>query len=822
MKVPTLTTTRTRAPNTTQTQYASSATSLAQGGENIGRALASLGAAFKQRDQQAERFNVSRMAIEETTQLQQDFQQRQLDAPLGAEGFTQAVLGDYTSRHEGVLQRMRDQGFSEEAVRDMDVRLAGLRNNLVGQSLSFQEQSYRTKIAADMEGVGTNLSQIAGMNPYEVDAAIEELNATVDEIPNLSATDKQALKDRNAGAIRMAAGMGLASQDPGLVVSLLSVGEQGPAAYRNAIASIESAGSGGYAAIGPTHPTLGRALGKYQIMEANIGPWSEKHLGRRVSVEEFMANPDIQDQIFDGEFGGYVRKYGLEGAAQAWFGGEGAIGKTGRRDVLGTSVGGYGQKFLKALGSTGVPSDGKTGNPVLDNLTAQERMQVLNQARSVMNRTQTSARGMYDNMIDNAEAAYMTTGQYDGPLPTREQLHQAFDPWTAENKWAQIDGAKEAGTFIQGMVTQSSAEIANSLAALRPTDTASPTYARDLKTFESAQRAANEVLKQRDSDPANYVIRNYPAAAAAWTDPTEEGRQAAFTQMYEAYEQLGIPDHARVPFPQGTLDTFKANFSSASPEAKLQMLQSWRAEMGPLYPQGLKQLADSGLPVEAYLSGLLAEAPGHADVAANVLRGQAMIAADKSLKPAYAQVNETFRASMGDAQRMLNPQASQAINEAATALYIFNGGDPETLDPAMYESALRQVLGGTADNPDTGIVDLRPTNFLGLRTGDLEKTILPPDVSGTDFVNWKDGLVADELIEFSKTGEPPVYGNEQPVPPEDIVNEGVFVKVAPNQYIVKMSSDGLPLVTPSGEYYVMNLPTSVFGVGVEVGPLEWE
>lgn len=123
--------------------------------------------------------------------------------------------------------------------------------------------------------------------------------------------------------------------------------------YRDAIASIESRGSGDYAAIGPRHPKMGRAMGRYQIMESNIGPWSQEALGRAVTPDEFMANPQLQDAIFDHRFGQYVNQYGPEGAAQAWFGGPGGVGKTNRKDVLGTSIGGYGQKFMKALGPEG-------------------------------------------------------------------------------------------------------------------------------------------------------------------------------------------------------------------------------------------------------------------------------------------------------------------------------------------------------------------------------------------------------------------------------------------------------------------------------------
>lgn len=127
------------------------------------------------------------------------------------------------------------------------------------------------------------------------------------------------------------------------------VGSSDMVAFRNAIASIESAGSGDYEAIGPRHAKLGRALGRYQIMEANIGPWSREVLGREITVEEFMANPDLQDAIFDGKFGQYVREFGPEGAAQAWFAGPQGVGKMGRKDSLGTSVAAYTRKFSTAL-----------------------------------------------------------------------------------------------------------------------------------------------------------------------------------------------------------------------------------------------------------------------------------------------------------------------------------------------------------------------------------------------------------------------------------------------------------------------------------------
>lgn len=146
-------------------------------------------------------------------------------------------------------------------------------------------------------------------------------------------------------------GMNPTFQAPGVMPSTPVTGAS-PAklARRNAIASIESAGSGDYKAVGVRNKSLGRPLGRYQVMEGNLPKWSKEVLGRELTSDEFLANPDFQDQIFDAKMDQYERKFGPEGAAQAWFGGEGSVGKTGRKDVLGTSVGSYGQKYMAALG----------------------------------------------------------------------------------------------------------------------------------------------------------------------------------------------------------------------------------------------------------------------------------------------------------------------------------------------------------------------------------------------------------------------------------------------------------------------------------------
>jgi hypothetical protein len=84
-----------------------------------------------------------------------------------------------------------------------------------------------------------------------------------------------------------------------------------------AIAARESSG-GDYTLINPSSG----ATGAFQVMPENIGPWTERWVGRRMTQAEFINDPAAQDAVFRGQFGMYMRQYGgFEGAAVAWFSG---------------------------------------------------------------------------------------------------------------------------------------------------------------------------------------------------------------------------------------------------------------------------------------------------------------------------------------------------------------------------------------------------------------------------------------------------------------------------------------------------------------------
>jgi hypothetical protein len=140
---------------------------------------------------------------------------------------------------------------------------------------------------------------------------------------------------------------------PSRALPTMAAGQGDIGQYAQSIKAIESGGK--YGIVGPTHPKYGRALGAYQVMEANLPQWSQQTLGRTVTPDEFLANPQIQDAIFNAKFGEAVTKYGNpQDAASVWFTGQPLAKGANRRDVLGTTGQAYVDKFNRGL-SAGQP-----------------------------------------------------------------------------------------------------------------------------------------------------------------------------------------------------------------------------------------------------------------------------------------------------------------------------------------------------------------------------------------------------------------------------------------------------------------------------------
>lgn len=84
---------------------------------------------------------------------------------------------------------------------------------------------------------------------------------------------------------------------------------------------------GNYSAVG-VWVNGDRAYGRYQVMGANVGNWTAKYYGRRLTPQQYLNNRAAQDAVVRGVLGGYYRQYGARGAAAMWYSGQSNPNKT--------------------------------------------------------------------------------------------------------------------------------------------------------------------------------------------------------------------------------------------------------------------------------------------------------------------------------------------------------------------------------------------------------------------------------------------------------------------------------------------------------------
>jgi hypothetical protein len=118
-----------------------------------------------------------------------------------------------------------------------------------------------------------------------------------------------------------------------------------------------------------------QALGAYGVMDFNVGPWTEEALGQRLTPQQFLASREAQDAVARAKLGQYASKYGLTGAAKAWFAGEGGMNNPNARDALGTTTSAYANDFERKMGGNLPPEiTGGRSRPAADTGEPQQKM----------------------------------------------------------------------------------------------------------------------------------------------------------------------------------------------------------------------------------------------------------------------------------------------------------------------------------------------------------------------------------------------------------------------------------------------------------------
>lgn len=438
-----------------------------------------------------------------------------------------------------------------------------------------------------------------------------------------------------------------------------------------------------------------------------------------------------------------------------------------------------------------------TGNAILDDMTGEEQWNLVSQAREVDNRRVAAEKAAMDHNIaavqgqaqaamgvniGNAVSEFIQTGA--GREITKESVVAAYGPGPeAEQKWAEYERAKLMGPTVFRIRSLPPAQMEAEINKLRPV-LGSPTYEVDLKFYDAAVKAQQDVLAFRDKDPTSALFAAHPEIVQKLSAAKTAGeRKIVYTQMERAYEQMGIPDHKRSYATADMLEGMQKQYTTAAPGQKMAIIEQYMAEMPNPKAAGysLAAIGGKGMAQDLAFYSTIRRTPGYQDTFRRVMEGRHRIELDPASKPSPEVINKAFAGQLGPTINSISAENSVMYNEAAAALYVEGGGrteDGELTNPDLYEQSLMRVMG------TQGIVDL---NHGAVQ----ELTILPQGVNLQQFQNWKDNLQPGDLSALSLTpGVVPTDASGRHIPIDVLQEEGVFIMRAPGVYGIKLTSDG--------------------------------
>ncbi|MDX0973789.1 tail length tape measure protein [Sinorhizobium medicae] len=298
-----------------------------------------------------------RAEIEKKVELYSKYSQALSQAKLQQDLLNDSAFAGLSKQEQAVKLRLRSYGLDEDLGGN---NAAMIRNRFQQEELSDITQSFLSEFSSGILTGGKSIGEsfADAVKNAAANAMQKSLDSLFEQIGGALASALLGGGGKSGGiaavassaATTFAAPVGAVTRSP-----LPAVGNIGM--YAKAIQAIESGGN--YGALGPVTRNGDRAYGAYQVMGNNIGPWSEAALGRRLSASEFLGDKSAQDAIFNHRFGGYADKFGASGAAQAWFGGPGSVGKGGMgADILGTTGNSYVAKFNTQIAKMGETAAG--------------------------------------------------------------------------------------------------------------------------------------------------------------------------------------------------------------------------------------------------------------------------------------------------------------------------------------------------------------------------------------------------------------------------------------------------------------------------------
>jgi hypothetical protein len=254
-------------------------------------------------------------------------------------------------------------------------------------------------------------------------------------------------------------------------------------------------------------------------------------------------------------------------------------------------------------------------DPRFEALPFETRMKLVQDAQRNANAAMVTARASVENRARDAEAAFLSVGRFDA-APTREEFVRAYGPEEGPKRADRLDDIKRLGDDIRSLQSMTQEEMRGAVAGYAPT--LGEGFRDQAGRQQAMQRAAAEVIKRREEDPAAEVARTSPAVQQAYdafqksfSGTTEDRRTAA--RAYAAVslaeqDRLGIRD--KTILPANVVEAMQADLLRAGKEGQAQnvarRIQDMADSWGEHWPKVFEQMAGKdGLPGYALVIGAM-------------------------------------------------------------------------------------------------------------------------------------------------------------------------------------------------------------------------
>ncbi|HAO0650831.1 TPA: hypothetical protein IG156_002061, partial [Escherichia coli] len=264
-----------------------------------------------------------------------------------------------------------------------------------------------------------------------------------------------------------------------------------------------------------------------------------------------------------------------------------------------------------ALGLSQLPTKNKryTGVAWFDALSESDQASVLRQTDALARQQQAEYKTMLDSRVRDATAAYMRGIEFPNP-PGEDDFIAAYGVREGNLRYTEFKNTQIAGQYIGSFRNMPTSSITAYVEQLRPdTGDTGEGYAARATLYDNVVSAANQVIKQRQSDPVQFSLASGQAKPIDMSNKDNFGQSVALraAQVSDLAKSYGTP---LTFFSKDEANQIGVFFRDAPVSQQAAYLDTIRQSTGggQVYMSALQQISANA--PSAAVAGILMDKPG--------------------------------------------------------------------------------------------------------------------------------------------------------------------------------------------------------------------